>query len=79
MLYRSLTDVYDGVRSGWIVLQYPQGKADQQQLHLGISAKQLIHALLGRPTIQMEHHKKQKMIKTTANQNHRLSESLKTH
>lgn len=47
--YRTLTDVYDGVRSGRIALQYPQGKADQQQLHLGISARRLIQALLGCP------------------------------
>lgn len=47
--YRTLTDVYDGVRFGRIALQYPQGKADQQQVHLGISARRLIQALLGYP------------------------------
>lgn len=31
-----LTDVYDGVRSGRITLQYPQGETHQQQLHRGI-------------------------------------------
>ena len=34
----------DGVRSGRIALQYPQGKAYQQQLHLRVSVKQLIQA-----------------------------------
>lgn len=51
LFYRTLTDVYDGVRFGRIALQYPQGKADQQQLHLGISARRLIQALLGCPIL----------------------------
>lgn len=43
--------MYDGVRFGRIALQYPEGKADQQQLHLGISARRLIQALLGCPIL----------------------------
>ncbi len=64
---RTLTDMYDGVRFGRIALQYPQGKADQQQLHLGISARRLIQALLGCPVLSKwstQRNKKKKKIKT---------------
>lgn len=51
----TLTDVNDGVSFGRIALQYPQGKADQQQLHLGNSARRLIQALSALYIVQMEH------------------------
>lgn len=64
---RTLTDMYDWVRFGRIALQYPQGKADQQQLHLGILVRRLIQALLGCPVLSKwstQKKKERKIIKT---------------
>lgn len=76
---RTLTDVYDGVRFGQIALQYPQGKANQQQLHLRISAKRLIQALLDCPTLSKwstqrkgEKERKKRCSKARAEQNRGL-------
>lgn len=71
---RTLTDMYDGVRFSRIALQYPQGKADQQQLHLGISARRLIQAPLCCPILskwsnQRKKKEKKMMNKTQWKQN----------
>lgn len=48
---RTLTDMNDGVRLSWMVLQYPQGEAKQRkQLHLRLAERRLIQALGGGPT-----------------------------
>lgn len=67
-----LTNVNDGVRSGRIALQYPQGKADQQQLHLRLLAKQLIQAF---SAVRQSIGAPQTMSKNAANHNYRSEAS----
>lgn len=59
-----LTDMYDWIRFGRIALQNPQGKADQQRLHLWIAGRRLIQALLGYTTLSRGISKKEKEKKT---------------